>query len=94
METEGLPDVLQPQTFSFILPNADPSNPVPSLVDNPLASYSFGYRLPDGFANTISYNTLSSSSSQEMSYHEEWKRTYRWPSSKVNPTEDYIKIKQ
>lgn len=89
--TEGLPDVLHPQTFSFTLPSDANEQPVTSVVDNPLASYAFGSSLPDGFANRIWKSPMST---QEMSYFEEWKRTYRWPSSKPSPTEDYIKIKQ
>jgi tyrosinase len=85
---DGVPDVLQPQTFTFTLPGN-----VESILDNPLASYEFGSRIPDGFANTT-WSNSSSSPNKVVSYFEEWNRTYRWPSSKVNPIEDYVKIKQ
>lgn len=86
-QVEGFPDVLQPQTFIFDLPGGKKSDP----IDNPLAFYDFGSRVPDGFANFHWSTSLVPAAA--MSYFETWKRTYRWPSSKLNPIEDYVKVK-
>ena len=84
---DGLPDILQTQTYTSKLPGRD----IPTTIDNPLASFDFGSHHPDGFQNFIWKTPLAS---QAMSFFKDWHRTYRWPTGKLNPTDDYIKIKE
>ncbi|KAJ2911520.1 hypothetical protein MD484_g8892, partial [Candolleomyces efflorescens] len=86
-ETEGLPDVLKPQVFRFKLPDGTFSDP----IENPLSFHNFGSVQPDGFQDEIFKTSMSGG--EAMSFFKTWSRTYRWPSSKLNPIEDYIKIK-
>jgi hypothetical protein len=81
----GLPDVFQAQTFTFKLPGREEST-----IDNPLASFDFGSSHPDGFENFIWKTPLAT---QAVSFFKDWQRTYRWPTSKLHPTDDYVKIK-
>ncbi|KAF7985973.1 hypothetical protein HWV62_43940 [Athelia sp. TMB] len=89
-ENYGLPDVLRPQSFTFELPGPPKTNY--STIENPLAGFEFGSRIPDGFSNKLWKNPVTQAPA--MSYNEDWRRTYRWPTSKVNPTEDYLKIQE
>ncbi|KAJ2932061.1 hypothetical protein H1R20_g5021, partial [Candolleomyces eurysporus] len=85
-ETEGLPDVLKPQVFQYTLPDGTLSDP----IENPLAFHDFGSVQPDGFEDEIFQTSMARGGA--MSFFKSWSRTYRWPSSKVNPIEDYVKI--
>jgi hypothetical protein len=84
---DGIPDIFQTQTYTFKLPGRETS----TTIDNPLASFDFGSRHPDGFQNFIWKTPMAS---QAMSFFKDWQRTYRWPTGKLNPTDDYIKIKE
>ena len=89
-EDFGLPDVLRPQSFTFELPGPPKTNY--STIENPLAGFEFGTRIPEGFSNKLWKSPVTQAPA--VSYNEDWRRTYRWPTSKVNPTEDYLKIQE
>jgi tyrosinase len=58
-------------------------------IENPLAFHEF-VPTPDGFQDQIFSTSMAKTGA--MSYFKTWDRTYRWPSSKLNPIEDYVKI--
>ncbi|KZT21807.1 Di-copper centre-containing protein [Neolentinus lepideus HHB14362 ss-1] len=76
VQTEGVPPVLTDPKVNITLPEGEFKQ-----VANPLAYDEFAF-IPDGFEN-ITYP--GDDGKQVTAYFAEWKRTYRYASSKVNP---------
>ncbi|TEB28796.1 hypothetical protein FA13DRAFT_758897 [Coprinellus micaceus] len=89
-EIEGLPNVLKPQVFRFELPGSTQTKRILSdPIENPLAFHEFA-PMPDGFRDQIF--ATSAVNPAAMSHFRNWGRTYRRPSSRLNPIEDYVRI--
>ncbi|KIK55819.1 hypothetical protein GYMLUDRAFT_133415, partial [Collybiopsis luxurians FD-317 M1] len=86
---EGLPDLLRPRAVVLKLPNGGSR----TLSTNPLATYHFEDPRPNGFQNidNDARDPWNPWAPIDKAYFKDWTSSYRWPTSTVNPKEEYYR---
>ncbi|KIK55774.1 hypothetical protein GYMLUDRAFT_140416, partial [Collybiopsis luxurians FD-317 M1] len=89
---EGIPDLLKPKEVELNLPDGGTQ----ILKNNPLATYKFENPRPDGFANiqNSGKDPWTPFLRGETAFFKDWTSTYRWPTSELEPMEQYNLLNQ